>query len=80
MSESTRRPLRWVKFGAGIAAGTFALGVAAPSWRATTFSGPFAELADPARLVPGLALGAFVAAAWGWLVLDAAFDRPAPRG
>lgn len=74
------RPLRWIKFGAGVAAGAFAMGIAAPSWKAAAFAGPFAELAAPSRLVPGLALGAFVACAWAWLVLDAAFDLRAPRG
>jgi len=79
VSPSPCRPLRWVKFGAGIATGTFALGVAAPSWRAATVAGPYAELAAPSRLLPGLALGAFVVASWAWLVFDAALERPAPR-
>jgi len=74
------RPLRWIKFGAGVAAGAFAMAIAAPSWEAAWFTGPYAELAAPSRLVPGLALGVFVAAAWAWLVLDAALDVRAPRG
>ncbi|HWV39127.1 MAG TPA: hypothetical protein VN033_11725 [Vulgatibacter sp.] len=79
MSAATR-PLRWIKLGAGIAAGALALRIAAPSWEAAAFAGRFAELAAPWRLLPGLALGAFAAASWVWLLLDAALDLRAPRG
>ncbi|HEY0839071.1 MAG TPA: hypothetical protein VGD74_02690 [Vulgatibacter sp.] len=81
-SPAAPRPLRWIKFAAGIAAGAVTLGAVAPACRAALaiVSQPYAAAESPWRLLPSVAAGAFVLWAWIRLVSDASFDRRAPKG
>lgn len=70
-------------FGAGLVACTAAAGLAALVWPATRWSGEFADLAQPLRLVaPALAntivlmASYFAIASLAWGVADASMDQP----
>ncbi|TCR66318.1 metallophosphoesterase [Bosea sp. BK604] len=83
-SEDRRAGLRAATaFGAGLGAFALAAGLAALVWPATRWSGEFADLAQPLRLVvPAFAntvvlmAGYFALASLAWGVADASMDQP----
>lgn len=83
-SEDRRAKLRAAtSFGAGISACAAAAGLIALVWPSTRWSGEFADLAQPLRLVvPALAntvvlmAGYFAIASLAWGVADASMDQP----
>ncbi len=83
-SEDTRAGLRAATaLGAGIGACAFAAGLAALLWPATRWSGEFADLAQPLRLVPPALANTFVVmasyfavASLVWGIADASMDQP----
>lgn len=82
--EDSRAKLRAATaFGAGLGACIIAAGLATLAWPSTRWSGEFADLAQPLRLVaPALAntvvlmAGYFAVASLAWGVADASMDQP----
>lgn len=81
-TPNAARPLRWIKFVAGIGAGMVALTVATPACRVAlaVIARPYSEAVGAWSLLPAVAVGAFVLASWAWLIADASFERCAPKG
>jgi len=80
-TDAKRRPLRWVKFAGGLAAAAITLSLAYPSLLliAEVVRGPFLEAPALRELLPSLASALVAASGLVWLVVDASFDRRAPR-